>query len=515
MCVLLTLVPLVSLAEARADTCSSLRSLALENTVITTAEQVDTDTLAPPYGSSLASLPVFCRIAGVIRPTRDSEIHFEVWMPASGWNGRFLGVGNGGFAGTINYEQMGSSLRHGFATASTDTGHQAGAEDASWAFHHPQKITDYGYRALHLTTLRAKEILAAFYSRPAEHAYFDSCSNGGREALMEAQRFPEDYDGILAGAPANSWTRMLSSAIDVVQTMTEDPAAYISTMKLPAIHRAALSACDAQDGIINDPSQCRFDPAALLCKGENSLTCLTAPQVKTLRKLYAGGADRKGNSLFPGYLPGSELPAWDYWVVGSGPGAGAGSRYPVNFFRYMVSGDPKWEILDAEAGRAQAEAEKIVGRDLNAVDPDLARFTARGGKLVLYHGWNDSAISPWNTISYFKSVRETLGAEKADASIRLYMAPGMEHCSGGPGANSFGQLGLPAAIGRGSGALDQLQQWVEHGTAPGPIIAARFEGGDESAVPVLSRPLCPYPQVASYNGNGSPERAASFTCRAK
>ncbi len=517
--VLLTSALLGCSVEARAASCGSLRSLSLESTAITTAEQVDNGTLAPPYGSSLASLPAFCRIAGVIRPTHDSEIGFEVWMPVENWNGRFLGVGNGGFAGTINYGQMGSSLRHGFATASTDTGHQAGAEDASWAFHHPEKITDYGYRALHLTTLRAKEILAAFYRRPAEHAYFDSCSNGGREALMEAQRFPEDYDGILAGAPANSWTRMLSSAIDVVQTMTDDPAAYISAMKLPAIHRAVLEACDAQDGvkdgILNDPSQCRFDPATLLCKREDSLTCLTAPQVKTLRKLYAGGADGKGHSLFPGYLPGSELPAWDSWVVGSGPGAGAGSRYPVNFFRYMVTGDSKWEILNAEAGRSQAEAEKIVGRDLNAVDPDLARFTARGGKLVLYHGWNDSAISPWNTISYFKRVRETLGAEKADTSIRLYMAPGMEHCSGGPGANSFGQLGLPAANGRGSGALDQLQQWVEHGTAPGPIIAARFEGGDERAAPVMSRPLCPYPQVASYNGSGSPERAASFTCRAR
>ena len=455
----------------------------------------------------------------MIRPTSDSEIRFEVWMPASGWNGHFLGVGNGGYAGSINYEQMSSSLRNGFATASTDTGHQAGAEDASWAFHHPEKITDYGYRALHLMTLRAKEIVAAFYDQPAQHAYFDSCSNGGREALMEAQRFPEDYDGILAGAPANNWTHMLSSAIDVVQTMTADPAAYISAMKLPAIHRAALEACDAQDGlkdgIINDPSKCHFDPGTLMCKKEDSLTCLTAPQVKTLRKLYAGGIDRNGISLFPGYLPGSELPAWDYWVVGAGPGAGAGSRYPVNFFRYMVSGNPKWEILDADAGHAQTEAQKIVGHDLNATDPDLGRFTGRGGKLILYHGWNDSAISPWNTIAYFESVRKTLGAEKADTSIRLYMAPGMEHCSGGPGPNSFGQLGLPAANGTDSGALNALEQWVEHGTAPGPVTAARFDSHDKSAAPILSRPLCPYPQTAKYNGTGNPDRAESFACSAK
>ena len=436
-------------------------------------------------------------------------------MPASGWNGRFLGVGNGGFAGTINYEQMSSSLRRGFATASTDTGHEAGAEDASWAFRHPEKVTDYGYRALHLMTLRAKEIVAAFYNQPAGHSYFDSCSNGGREALMEAQRFPEDYDGILAGAPANSWTRMLSSAIDVVQTMTSDPAAYISAMKLPAIHRAALEACDAQDGIINDPSQCRFDPAKLACKGEESLACLTPPQMNTLRKLYAGGVDHQGDSLFPGYVPGSELPAWDYWVVGPGPGAGAGSRYPVNFFRYMVTGDPKWEILDADAGRAQTEAERVVGHDLNATDPDLGRFAARGGKLVLYHGWDDAAISPWNTISYFKSVQGKLGAEKAHTFTRLYMAPGMEHCSGGPGPNSFGQLGLTEGHGPGSGVLELLEQWVEHGTAPEAIVATRFESRNGSSTPVLSRPLCPYPGVAAYEGNGSPDRAENFSCTAK
>ncbi len=510
------LVTLLSCAgKAQAVACGALRTLPLESTTITATEQVDTHSLLPPYGSPLAGLPAFCRVAGVIRPTPDSVIRFEVWMPVAAWNGRLLGAGNGGFAGTINYGQMASSLRQGFATASTDTGHEAGAEDASWAFRHPEKITDFGYRALHLTTLRAKQIIAAFYGRPADHAYFDSCSNGGREALMEAQRFPEDYDGILAGAPANNWTRMLSSAVDVVQTMTADPAAYIPAMKLPAIHQAALAACDAQDGvkdgIVNDPSQCHFEPATLLCKADDSLTCLTAPQVNTLHKLYGGGTDRKGNNLFPGYIPGSELPGWDSWVVGAGPGAGAGSRYPVNFFRYMVYNNARWEILDADPAQARTEAEKAVGNDLNASSPDLSRFTARGGKLILYHGWDDPAISPWNSIAYFQSVREALGPAKADTAVRLYMAPGMEHCSGGAGPNSFGQLGLPAAQGPGSGALDALETWVEKGTAPGPLVAARFKAHDQL---LLSRPLCPYPQIAVYNGTGSVDRAENFLCRA-
>ncbi len=503
-------------SSALASPCSGVRALASEKTTVSLSEIVGNGRLTTPYGNTLEQLPQFCRIAGVFRPTRDSVIRFEVWMPTSGWNGRFLGVGNGGYAGTINYEQMASSLRRGFVTASTDTGHEAGPEDASWAFHHPEKIADYGYRALHLTTVFAKKALTAFYGQPAQHAYFDSCSNGGREGLVEAQRFPEDYDGILAGAPANNWTSMLTSAIDVVQTMASDPAAYISTMKLPAIHRAVLDACDAtdgvKDGIVSNPAMCRFDPASLLCKGEDSLTCLTSPQVKTLRKLYTGGSTRDGKKIFPGYVPGSEIPAWDYWVIGPGPEAGAGARYPVNFFRYMVTEDPKWNIDAADAGTAQSEAEAAVGKILNATNPNLQPFFDRGGKMILYHGWNDSAISPWNTINYLTSVREKVGETKTDAGVRLYMVPGMEHCFGGPGPSSFGQLGLSEGQGIGSGSLDLLERWVELQRAPDVILASKFSGKGKAAAATMTRPLCPYPQVAKYSGKGDPNRAESFTC---
>ena len=439
-------------------------------------------------------------------------------MPAAGWNARLLSVGNGGYAGTINYGQMASTLRLGYATASTDTGHQAGAEDASWAYHHPEKITDYGYRALHLTTITAKNLIAGFYGTAPGHAYFDSCSNGGREALMEAQRFPEDFDGILAGAPANNWSRMLSAGIDVAQTMTADPAGYIPAMKLPAIHAAALAACDAadgvKDGIVSDPAACRFDPEVLLCRQEDALTCLTPPQVRTLRKLYAGGTTRDGQPIFPGDLPGSELPGWEYWIVGAGPGAAAGARYPVNFFRYMVTGDPAWEELHADAGASLAQAQKAVGKDLDATDPDLRRFFGRGGKVMLYHGWNDAAISPWNSMQYVESVRQQAGAAAA-ASLRLYMVPGMEHCAGGPGPDSFGQLGLRPARGAGSGAVDLLQRWVEEGKAPEALLAAKFSSKEGSAAAITTRPLCPWPKVARYNGAGDPNLPESFTCRDK
>jgi len=250
----------------------------------------------PPYGRPIDKLPAFCRLAGVIRPSTDSDIRFEVWLPASDWNGKFLSVGNGGFAGSINYFALADDLRRGFATAATDTGHESDAEDASWAFRHPEKVIDFGYRALHATAENAKALIQAFYNSPARYSYFDSCSDGGREALMEAQRFPEDFDGILAGAPANFWTHMLAGAVEIIQSMYgKDPSAYIPSTKLPAIQSAALAACDAQDGvkdgIINDPLQCHFDPSVLLCKGKDSRDCVTAPQLSTLKKLYAGGQD--------------------------------------------------------------------------------------------------------------------------------------------------------------------------------------------------------------------------------
>ena len=304
---LITIALIVAAAalNGRAADCASLSSTSLPNTTITTAQSVPAGSFTPPYGRSLDKLPAFCRLAGVIRPSSDSDIRFEVWLPASDWNGKFLGAGNGGFAGSINYYALADNLRRGYATAGTDTGHQGGAEDAMWAYKHPEKIVDYGYRALHATAENAKALIQAFYNSPAQHSYFNSCSDGGREALMEAQRFPADFDGILAGAPANFWTHMLANAVAMVQSLYgNDPAAYIPSAKLPAIQSAALAACDAQDGvkdgIISNPLQCHFDPSVLLCKGQDSRDCLTAPQLSALKKLYSGAQDSHGKQIFPG-----------------------------------------------------------------------------------------------------------------------------------------------------------------------------------------------------------------------
>jgi hypothetical protein len=504
--------------------CGALKSLKLADTTITMAESVTSGDLdGPGIETPLHGLPAFCRVAGVLRPTSDSLIKFEVWIPESDWNGRFLGVGNGGFAGSIGYRQLGGNLQRGFATAGSDAGHTAEAEDATWAFGHPEKVKDFGWRAVHLTTERAKTIIAAYYGKPASKAYFDSCSDGGREALMEAQRFPEDYDGILAGAPANNWVHMVSSGVDVAQATRGNPDSYISSLKLPAIQRASLAACDAQDGvkdgIINDPAKCHFDPQVLLCKGAelggDSIECLTQPEVNSLKKLYQGGVDSHGASIFPGFVLGDET-GWRDWVLGMGPGAASGDGYVRNYFSYMVSGDPKWNVLTANVDASLKQAVEKTGEELDSTNPDLSKYAARGGKLIIYHGWNDPAISPWNTIHYYDSVQKQMGTEKASSVVRLYMAPGVEHCAGGPGPSFFGQLGLPTTGAAKYGIFDSLVDWVEKSTPPESIVATKYAPGADGANKVaMTRPLCPYPQVAKYTGTGDTNDAANFSCAAE
>ena len=518
-CLCLGLLVVLSTGPLKAIDCEKLSSVALSGVTFTAVESVAAGRFTPPSTHSLEDLPPFCRVAGVIKPTSDSYIRFEVWLPASGWNKKYLGVGNGGFAGTIDYNSLAGNLRRNYATAATDTGHQGDAGDASWAFKHPEKIVDFGYRALHLTTENAKALMQTFYGEKPEHSYFDSCSDGGREALMEAQRFPQDFEGILAGAPANNWTHMLTGGLEVARSMYKNPASYISNLKLPAITAAVLSACDAQDGVkdgvLNDPPKCHFDPSVLRCKGEESQTCLTALQIDSLRALYAGGHDTHGKLIFPGFMPGGEAGsnAWNAWIVGSGPGAGAGANYMDNYFRYMVFSNPAWNPLTADVEVAEKKADETTAKELNAVDPDLRRFQARGGKLMVYHGWSDPAISPLNAVSYYESVQAKMGKDSTNSFMRLYMIPGMGHCIGGPGATFFGQLGTATPKGSTNpGIYTALEQWVEKGIAPNEVIAAKSLDDNTGKSPQVTRPLCPYPQVAHYNGTSDPNDYRSFSC---
>ncbi len=511
---------IVTAGRATAAECESLAKLALPHTSIKTAQIVPAGPFNPPAGQPIKHVPAFCRVTGAIQPARGSDIQFEVWMPVSAWNGKFQGVGNGGFAGSISYAALAMALERGYATASTDTGHQAGGTDAAWALGHFEKITDFGYRAIHETTVTAKAIVKAFYGNDAKRSYFSSCSNGGRQALMEAQRFPADYDGIIAGAPANYWTHLLSAAVWDMQATLSDPASYIPAAKLPAIESAALAACDASDGVndgvIEDPSRCHFDASVLLCKGDESDACLTAPQLAALRKIYAGPQNSDGQQILPGYSPGGEAEpgGWGPWITGTAPEKSLMFAFGAHFFADMVFNDPAWDFKTFRLDRDVKIADDKMAGALNATDPDLSRFKRRGGKLILYHGWSDAAIPALNAVNYYRSVVSKMGAAETESFVRLYMAPGMQHCGGGAGPNSFGQE--PGATGDPQHNIaSALEHWVEDGAAPGPIVAAKYKTGANPASGIVrTRPLCPFPQVARWTGKGSPDDAANFVCAA-
>jgi Tannase and feruloyl esterase len=508
------------------QSCEKLSQLTLSKAKVVSAQTVEAGAFPPPTAMSpwlagspdlYKSLGAFCRVVVEATPSADSSIKIEVWMPAEGWNGRFRGQGNGGFAGEIDYRRLGLAVQQKYASAATDTGHAAGGTDARWALGHPEKVIDFGYRAIHEMTHIAKTVINAFYGSNAQHSYFDNCSNGGRQALMEAQRFPQDYDGIISGAPANCWTHLLTKALADSQATTLDPASYIPASKLPALARAVNAACDAQDGVtdgvLNDPRQCKFDPAALLCKAEDSNECFTAPQITTLKKLYEGPRDAKGALIFPGYLPGAEEGdgGWGLWITGLAPGKSLLFAFGTGYFSNMVYEKADWDYKSTKVNDGVKAAEAKTAKILNATNPDLSAFKARRGKLILYHGWNDAAISALNTINYYNSVATKMGQTETETFSRLYMVPGLQHCGGGPGANSFGQLGMGAPDPQHNMEV-ALQEWVEKGIAPSAIVATKYVDDDPAKGVKFTRPLCSYPQAVKFKGTGDPNDAANFVC---
>jgi feruloyl esterase len=470
-------------------------------------------------------LPAHCEVKGVARPTSDSEIKFEVWVPASGWNGKFQQVGNGGWAGSIPTQSMVEPLRRGFAVAGTDDGHSAGP-GAIWAMGHPEKLIDFGYRAVHETSEQSKAIIRAFYGKAESFAYFVGCSDGGREALMEAQRYPEDFNGIIAGAPANFWTYLLTEAVWNAQALAS-PETFIPSSKLPAIQKAAVEACDTidgvKDGVIEDPRLCHFDPNVLRCKEGDGPDCLTGPQIEALKKIYEGPKNpRTGEQIFPGFTPGTEaVPGnWAIWITGTAPGRSFQFMFGNTFYQHVVFGDLKWDYrtlnFDSDVKLADQKAKAV----LNSDNPDLRPFRARGGKLIQYHGWGDAAIPPLSSIIYYGQVSSFLmhnrdAGSKAGAIAdfyRLFMVPGMGHCAGGLGANNFGNAGVSSTPpDPDHDIVSALERWVERGIAPAQIVASGRVDGNASKG-AITRPLCPYPTVAHWKGTGSTDDAANFEC---
>lgn len=482
-----------------ADPCESLSSLNLANTTITSAQSIAAgafpslreDGRIPEF---LKKLPAFCRVQGTIKPSNDSHIEFEVWLPESSWNGKYQGVGNGGYAGQINYQSLAQALSSGYASSSTDTGHKGGSGDASFAAGHPEKLIDFAYRSVHEMALKSKAVIEAFYGAPARSSYWYGCSTGGRQGLVEAQRFPHDFDGIVSVAPVINPVPLSVSYLWIAQATLKDSASYIPASKYPLIHNAVLSACDAHDGlsdgIVDNPTQCRFDPEVLKCSGPETPTCLTASQVEAARKIYAGPKNpRTQQQIYPGLEPGSEL-LWA--ILAGGPGA---ISLADTYFKHLVFKDPKWDFRAFDFDTDVARADQFDNGLLAATDPDLSAFADRGGKLMLIHGWSDQFIGPRNTINYYESIIKKMGAAKTTDFVRLFMVPGMAHCSGGTGPSVFD-------------AVEAMMNWVENGKSPEQIIASQVYDNKVDR----TRPLCAYPNGARYKGSGSTDEAENFIC---
>ncbi|HEV2385782.1 MAG TPA: tannase/feruloyl esterase family alpha/beta hydrolase [Candidatus Acidoferrales bacterium] len=501
--------------------CESLANLTLSKAAITSATSVAAGVFKPPSGpgqpAPRVALPAFCRVRGVARPTGDSEIQFEVWLPASGWNGKFEQVGNGGFAGTIPEVPMAEPLLRGYATAATDDGH-VGGTDVSWAMGHPEKVIDFGYRAVHVVSLQSKAIVRAFYGKPPAPSYFVGCSDGGREALMEAQRFPADFNGIVAGAPANDWTHLMFKAL-WDELAVGRPGAFIPPGKLAVLQKASLAACDSidglKDGLIENPQLCHFDPAVVRCQGADAPDCLTAPQVEAAKKIYGPVLNSQtGAEIASGFSAGAEaVPAnWRAWITGANPGGPTVGAFFANaFFSVMVFGNPKMDILSLNFDTDVKLTDDKLASVLNAENPNLRAFQSRGGKLIQYAGWGDAAIPPQESVNYFERVQSAMG--DTNSFYRLFMVPGMSHCGGGAGANVFGNGFAVPQPDATNDIVMALDRWVVHHVAPSEIVATRFVNDDPDGAVEMTRPLCPYPRQARYNDSGDPNKAASFTCR--
>src|SRR3989440_2893450 len=542
----------MSSTSASATPCTNLQSLQLEHTTINPATDNTSGVFIVPGSNppqTLTGLPAFCRVTATLTPTSDSAIKIEVWLPEGNtWNGRFLGTGGGGFQGVITYNELALGIQAGFASANSDLGTGVSgcsplfcgsdgnmgkplaiafgdpSAPSTGLFGHPERIKDFGYRAIHLMTVRGKAIVNAFYQQGANKAYFAGCSTGGQNALMEAQRFPNDYDGILAGAPAFNRTHLHMAGLSQWQNTHVTPGRFIGPGQMTLINKAVIAQCVGQDGgaktdqFLTDPRDCHFDPKVLQCQGGNvPPACLTPEQVTTIRNYYDGTRDPvNGQLINPGSERGNETddvralglalqeqlpePAFDglfYWVYGASFGMPGSTTNFANFdFHHDV------DTVDDQLERV-----------LNATSTDLSEFREHGGKLIMYHGWADPLIPSQSSINYFKALVKDhdqgfqpasfdMGRDpnlqRTQSHARLFMVPGMYHCSGGPGPNTFD-------------ALTPLVNWVEKGTAPDSILATKFVNDTPPTV-AMTRPLCVFPKVAKYNGSGSTDMAQNFTC---
>jgi Tannase and feruloyl esterase len=490
---------------AAAATCESLKSLSIQKVTIVSAESVPAGAFVQPGRGGAAPapqqpargggagapaaqpIPAHCRVKMILKPSTDSNINAELWLPAADWNGKFLAVGNGGFGGAIQgYNDMQVALRRGYATAGNDTGHsEADGPNGMFGLGHPEKIVDFSHRAMHEMVVTSKRLVDEFYGKMPQFSYYKGCSTGGRQGVMAAQRFPEDFDGIIAGALANRHIHQHTAGVTRSIELARHPEAALTQEKADLVSKALLNACDtAKEGFVNNPRACSFDFTKLACSGEDTASCLTAPQLKTVQTFYGGVKNSKGELIFSGQALSNPIPAL------RPPTDVPGGGYDTVRIWAFQKADYDWKTFDLD--RDMPIIESKVGF-VDAVDPDLTKFKAHGGKLLLYAGWGDTTITPENTVMYYESVVDKMGKKQTDFT-RLFMVPGMAHCGGGVGPNTFDSIGT-------------LEAWREKGAAPSEITAFNPQTG-------LSRPLCPYPQFAKYTGTGNMKDAANWKCTA-
>jgi feruloyl esterase len=500
-------------ANARSCEVASFADLRLAGANIQSVTAVAQNGYTPAgQAAAMQDVPAFCLIKGDARPTSDSLINFELWVPREGWNGKLVVTGNGGYSPALSYTHMAYAMRQGYAALGGDTGHQpADPNSMDWGVGHSEKIPDWGSRSVHAITVPGKALVTALQGKPATRAYYYGCSTGGHQAYAEVQRYPDDFDGVIAGAPGSNRVALNAEFLWRFQSNRQANTnnLILTPAKASLITAKAVETCDGldgvKDGVMADPRQCtsdKFNVASLQCRGADGPDCLTAAQVDAAQKIYQGPKNLRG-LIYPGPVVGTESTWPIYWE--------ASAPVRADFWALWQFDNPRWDWWTFDYDRDYNAAAAKLGPLVDLTDPDIRAFKARGAKLISYHGWGDAVVSALDTIKYYEQVREQQGSQQAtDSFFRLFLVPGMGHCQGGSGPTVFGNQGLQAPdASAANDLLMALDRWVESGSAPDAIVASQMSGNAVSA----TRPLCAYPKRAVYKGTGSTDSAANFSCQ--